>query len=475
MNYDVVIGLELHIETKTKSKMFSSAPTNVSAPPNTCVSVIDMAYPGTMPAVNKKAVENGIMLAQALNMEIDRVLHFDRKNYFYSDLPRGFQITQDKRPIGKDGYLDITTSLGVKRINLERIHLEEDTARQFHIGENSYIDYNRAGFPLVEVVTRPDFTNAEEAMVFVEEIREIVTFLGVSDGKMEEGSLRCDVNISLKPEGTKVFGTKVEVKNMNSISNIGKAIDSEIIRQKAILESGEKVISETRRFDETGQSTIRMRLKEGGADYKYFPEANICPISLGEDFIAAVIARMPELPNVKRARYTSEYGLGIREVNILLLSKELTAYFESALKATKNYKLLVNWVVGELSEYLNKEGINAAALTLKPENFASLINLIDSGKISNSQARQLFAVIVKDNSDAAKTAEQLNLVQVSNEDFILEIINEVINENESAIIDIKNGKDRALGFLVGQVMKKSKGKVNPALADKLMREAIAKR
>ncbi len=475
MNYDVVIGLELHIETITKTKMFSGASTNLNVPPNSNVSVIDMAYPGTMPAVNKKAVENGIMMASALHMEIDRELHFDHKNYFYSDLPRGYQITQDKRPIGKNGYVDIVTSRGNKRINLERIHLEEDTARQFHVGENSYIDYNRAGLPLIEVVTRPDFTNAEEAMVFVEQVREIVTFLGVSDGKMEEGSLRCDVNISLKLEGATQFGTKVEVKNMNSISNIGKAIEAEIIRQKELLDAGKKVISETRRFDETGKDTVRMRLKEGGADYKYFPEANIYPITLEEEFIDSVIKRMPELPNDKRLRYSSEFGLGLREINILLLSKELTSYFEAALAHTKNYKLLVNWVVGELSEYLNKAGINAAQLVLEPANFASLINLIESGKISNSQARQLFAVIVLDNSDAAKTAEKLNLVQVSNEDFILEIINEVINENESAIIDIKNGKDRALGFLVGQVMKKSKGKVNPALADKLMREAIAKR
>lgn len=475
MNYDVVIGLELHIETIAKTKMFSGSSTNFSAPPNTNVSVIDMAYPGTMPAVNKKAVENGIMMAHALHMEIDRELHFDRKNYFYSDLPRGYQITQDKRPIGKNGYVDIVTSQGNKRINLERIHLEEDTARQFHVGENSYIDYNRAGLPLVEVVTRPDFTCAEEAMVFVEQIREIVTFLGVSDGKMEEGSLRCDVNISLKPSGASEFGTKVEVKNMNSISNIGKAIEAEIVRQKALLDAGKKVISETRRFDETGKDTVRMRLKEGGADYKYFPEANIYPITLEEEFIASVISRMPELPNDKRLRYTNELGLGIREINILLQSKDLTNYFDTAQKHTKNYKLLINWAIGELSEYLNKSGISASSLTLEPKNFAVLINLISSGKISNSQARELFNVIVKDNSDPEKKAQELNLVQESNEDFILEIINEVINENESAIIDIKNGKDRALGFLVGQVMKKSKGKVNPALADKLMREAIAKR
>lgn len=475
MKYETIIGLELHVETKSATKMFSSASTNFNAAPNTNVNETDMAFPGTLPTVNKKAVQNAIMMANALHMSIDHELHFDRKNYFYSDLPKGYQITQDRRPIGSDGFLDITTSNGIRRIAIERLHMEEDTAKQIHLADGTLIDYNRAGLPLVEIVTKPDIRTSEEAMVFVETIREIVTFLDVSDGKMEEGSLRCDVNISLRLFGSNKFGTKVEIKNLNSISNVGKVIDSEIKRQSELLDEGKPVLSETRRYDDTLKTSIAMRLKEGGADYKYFPEGNIYPITLSEDFINDVIKRSPELPSVKRDRYFNVFKLGTHEVVVLLQNKDLTAYFDEAAMHTKNYKLLINWVIGEVSEYLNKQGVNVEMLQLSPQNLAKLVNMVDSGALSNSQARELFAHIVLTNEDAEAKAKALNLVQVSDTDFILKIINEVIDENLSAIADIKAGKDRALGFLVGQVMKKTAGKVNPALANKLMREEIAKR
>ena len=348
MKYETIIGLELHVETKSKTKMFSSSSTNFNADPNTNVNETDMAFPGTLPTVNKKAVENAIMMSNALHMRIDHELHFDRKNYFYSDLPKGYQITQDRRPIGSEGYLDIMTKDGVRRIAIERLHMEEDTAKQIHLADGTLIDYNRAGLPLVEIVTKPDLRTSEEAMAFVETIREIVTFLDVSDGKMEEGSLRCDVNISLRPLGTEKFGTKVEIKNLNSISNVGKVIDSEIKRQSELLDRGEVVLSETRRYDDALKTSVAMRLKEGGADYKYFPEGNIYPITLSETFVNDVINHSPELPSSKRDRYYNKFKLGTHEVNVLLQNKDLTIYFDAAAKHTKSYKLLVNWVIGEV-------------------------------------------------------------------------------------------------------------------------------
>ncbi len=475
MKYEVIIGLEIHVETKTKTKMFSGASSVFDSPANSNVSDIDMAFPGTMPAVNKKAVENAIILSHALNMEIDHELHFDRKNYFYSDLPKGYQITQDRRPIGSNGYLDLVLENGTKRVNIERLHMEEDTAKQIHLAEFTLIDYNRAGLPLVEIVTKPDIRSGEEAMAFVEAIREIVTFTNVSDGKMEEGSLRCDVNISLRPIGSAKFGTKVEVKNLNSISNIGKVIDAEIKRQSTLLDEGKEILSETRRYDESVKDTVLMRLKDDGVDYKYFPEGNIAPITLEKDYVAKVISAMPELPNEKKKRYLNEYKLNNHEVNIILQSKDLTLYFDEATKFTTHYKTLINWVIGELSAYLNKEGKTIKDISLVPQNLAKLVNLVNDGKLSNAQAREVFNAIVMTNDDPEAKAKALNLVQVSDTDFILKVINEVIDENLSVIDDIKNGKDRAMGFLVGQVMKKTKGKVNPALASSLMKEEINKR
>lgn len=475
MKYEVIIGLEIHVETKTKTKMFSGASSLFESPANTNVSVIDMAFPGTLPVVNKKAVENAIMLASALNMTIDHELHFDRKNYFYSDLPKGYQITQDRRPIGSDGYLDITLESGEKRINIERLHMEEDTAKQLHLAEFTLIDYNRAGLPLVEIVTKPDIRSGEEAMAFVEAIREIVVFTDVSDGKMEEGSLRCDVNISLRPKGSLKFGTKVEVKNLNSISNIGKVIDAEIKRQSALLDKGETILSETRRYDESVKDTVLMRLKDDAIDYKYFPEGNIAPITLSKAYVEDVIKAMKELPSVKRKRYKQDFKLNNHEINILLQSKDLTLYFDEGAKHTKNYKLLINWVIGELSAYLNKEAKSVTEIALKAQNLAKLVDLVSESKLSNAQAREVFSHIITTNEDPESKAKALNLVQVSDTDFILKVINEVIDENPHVIDDIKNGKDRAMGFLVGQVMKKTAGKVNPALASSLMKQEINKR
>ncbi|HZJ89292.1 MAG TPA: Asp-tRNA(Asn)/Glu-tRNA(Gln) amidotransferase subunit GatB [Bacilli bacterium] len=474
MKYEAIIGLELHVALKTKTKMFSRSAVTFDEIPNTHVTATDLGYSGSFPRINKKAVQNAIMLAHALNMEIDNELHFDRKNYFYSDLPKGYQITQDRRPIGKNGHLTITTNDSSQVINIERIHLEEDTAKQIHLDDETLVDFNRAGVPLIEIVTKPDLRSGEEASEFIEMIREIVTYLDISDGKMEEGSLRCDVNISLRPVGTKEFGVKVEIKNLNSISNVARVIDYEIIRQTELLNSNETIVEETRRYDDDLRKSVSMRLKGEDADYKYFPEGNIVPIKLSDKFIAETIKEMAELPTVKRTRYLDEFKLTPHDIKLLVGNKELALYYDELTKLTKHYKLAAHWVNGEISAYLNKTGISINEMALKITNVAKLLELIASDKISNNQARELFNVIVVTNEDPEQKAQELNLLQVSDEAFILEVINEVLTENKEAIYDIKNGKDRAFGFLVGQVMKRTKGKVNPALASKLMREEINK-
>jgi len=475
MEYEAVIGLEIHIETKTKTKMFSSSPIDYSAAPNTLVTPTDLAHPGTLPRVNKRAVENAIRVCYALNMEIDETLYFDRKNYFYSDLPKGYQITQDKRPIGKKGYLDLNIDGQVTRIGITRLHMEEDTAKQLHVLDYSLIDYNRAGIPLIEVVSEPDIRNGKEAAKFVELIREIVTFTDVSDGKMEEGSLRCDVNVSIRPKGREAFGTKVEVKNLNSISNVEKVIDIEIERQKQVLSCGGQVIQETRRYDDELKTTISMRVKNSAVDYKYYPEANLVPIYIGRDFIDDVIKNCPELPTTKRTRYAEQFKLSQFDIDILLASKEVSNYFDESVKHTTNYKLVANLINGEIATFLNKNNLQITSLITSPKNLARVADMINDGKISNKQARTILEHLFVEDQDPVQVAKKLNMVQISDENAILSLVNVVLDENPSVIEDYKNGKDRAFGFLVGILMKKSQGKINPSMASTILKQEIEKR
>ena len=475
MEYEAVIGLEIHVETKTKSKMFSSSPVDYQAAPNTLVTPLDLAHPGTLPQVNKQAVENAIRVCHALNMEIDETLHFDRKNYFYSDLPKGFQITQDKRPIGKHGYLDVEVEGNTRRIRINRLHMEEDTAKQLHLVDYTLIDYNRAGIPLVEIVSEPDIRSGKEAAKYVELIREIVTFTDVSDGKMEEGSLRCDVNISIRPKGQSKFGTKVEVKNLNSISNIEKVVEIEIERQKQVIENGGAVIQETRRYDDDLKTTVGMRVKSSAVDYKYFPEPNLVPIFIGRDFIDAVIAKCPELPTTKRQRYANEFNLTQFDIDVLLLDRKVCEFFDEAAKHTTNYKLIANLINSEIAAFLNKNNLKISDLKLSPLNLAQTVDMIASGKISNKQARTILEQLFVEDQDPQRVATKLNMVQISDEGAILSLVNAVLDENPSVIDDYKNGKDRAFGFLVGVLMKKSQGKINPSMASKILKEEIEKR
>lgn len=476
MNFEAVIGLEIHVEMKTKSKMFSASPNSFSRNPNTEITPFDMAYPGTMPLVNKQAVINAIRVANALHMTIDPLVRFDRKNYFYSDLPKGFQITQQFHPIGRDGYLDVKGKNGeTKRIRIERIHMEEDTCKQLHFADYSLLDYNRAGVPLVEIVSLPDMRNGTEAMHYVEAIRNIVLYSGTSDGKMEEGSLRCDVNISIRPYGSEEFGTKVELKNLNSTKNIETALDYEIARQSACLLSGVPVQQETRRFDEASGKTVLMRVKTDAVDYKYFPEPNIVPIRLSDEFVQKAIDTCPELYDAKKARYVSA-GLSETDADIILANMDMALYFEKAIaKNEKLAKVIANFLIVEANSYLNKNGISMKEFPLPPETLDEIASMQNDG-YTHKQCADIFFYCLENNvgAEEARLAKHIEK-QVSDDGAVLGFVSAVLDANPQSVADFKAGKDRAKGFLIGQVMKAAKGKVNPAAVAKVMAEELAKR
>ena len=471
MNFEAVIGLEIHVEMNTKSKMFSSAPVKFGVEPNTCVAPFDVAFPGTMPTVNKQAVINAIRACHALHMTIDHELWFDRKNYFYSDLPKGYQITQRNRPIGKEGYLDIETTLGKKRIHFERLHIEEDACKQIHYKDYTLLDFNRAGKPLIEIVSKPEINSAEEALKVVEKIRSIVTFLGVSTGKMEEGTLRCDVNVSLRPIGSSVLGFNVELKNINTLNNIHRAIEFEIKRQKALLLSGKAVKKETRRFDEIKKETVVMRDKNEDVDYKYFIEPNIPPIKLSSEFIEEAINSSPELAEYKYIKYL-EMGLSEKVSNQIISSKAVSDYFDEAVAQGANPKLAANWILVEVQSVLNKLNIEIDSFKIPPSQLAELIKLIDERKINNKQARELFDSMLANSKGINELMKEIDINLISNEDELIAIIKQVLKDNPEAIIDFKNGKDKVIGFIVGQVMKLTKGKADPILTNKLVNQQL---
>lgn len=476
MNFEPVIGLEIHVQMKTKSKMFSSSPNSFSRFPNSEVTPFDMAFPGTMPVVNKQAVINAIRVANALHMNIDHTLHFDRKNYFYADLPKGFQITQQRRPIGSNGYLMIKDKDGnPKRIGIERIHMEEDTCKQLHFVDYSLLDYNRAGTPLVEIVSYPEMRSDVEASRYVEAIRNIVVYSLTSDGKMEEGSLRVDVNVSLRPYGSSEFGTKVELKNLNSLKNIELALAYEISRQSSILLSGGKVEQETRRFDESSGKTILMRKKTDAVDYKYFPEPNITPIKLSDEFVNEAIFTCPELYDSKKNRYMS-YGLAEVDADIILSSLDMAYYFEKCIKGNEKLaKTISNFLIVETNSYLNKNGLTMADFKLAPTDLAKLASMQEEG-YSHKQCADIFFYCLDNTSSIEDAVKALHIEKQSNDaSEILPMVTEVLDANPQSIADFKGGNGRAIGYLIGQVMKKGKGKINASLVAKIMNEEINKR
>ena len=474
MNFETIVGIEIHVEMKTKSKMFSLAPIGFGLTPNSEVVAFDMAFPGTMPRVNKEAVKNAIRVSNALHMSIDQEIWFDRKNYFYSDLPKGFQITQQARPIGSEGYLIINVNGKDKKIGIERLHMEEDTCMQHHFSDYTLLDYNRAGIPLIEIVSKPEIRSGEEARKYVEKIREIVTFSNVSDGKMEEGSLRCDVNVSIRPYGSDKFGTKVEIKNLNSIANVEKAIDFEAKRQSELLLLGKEVEQETRRYDEAKKETVLMRKKTDAADYKYFTEPNIPPIKLSDEFVKDAIDTCPELYDQKLERFLNNYGLNEVDAKIILTSVDMANYYDEAAKFTKLYQPLANFMISDVNGYLNKNAISILDFKVEPKFISELVELLQSKKINSSQGKQIFEKLVKENKSPSLIQKEVGAVLINDEDKIHELVLEVLEANPTLRDDFKAGKTRAQGFVMGQIMKKTGGKVNPGIANKIILEELKK-
>ena len=474
--YEVVIGLEVHAQLLTKTKAYSSDVNAFGASPNTHTSPVTLGHPGTLPVMNKKSIEYAIKLGIALNCDIAEYQYFARKNYFYPDLPKGYQITQDKTPICTGGFIDLKSDKGPpKRIGITRIHMEEDAGKSIHDVDvyDTLVDLNRAGTPLLEIVTEPDMRDSQEAYQYLSEIRKLVRYLEICDGNMEEGSLRCDANISVRLHGAPELGTKVEVKNMNSIRNVQKAIEFEIIRQIDVLEEGGSLSQETRGFDALNGSTISMRSKEAANDYRYFPEPDLQPIFVDQGQINLVKAEMPPLPDFLFQKYVSELKLSDYDAQNLTEAKEIALYFEQVIEHTSNYKSAANWMMGAVKSYLNENGVDISAFPLQPKAIAGIIEIIDSGQVSGSIASQkIFPEMIASGEEAKQIAVRLNLIQVSNEDDSGLFIDQVVANNPSEAQRFKNGEQQLIGFFMGQLMRVSKGKADPKIANSLLRKKL---
>ncbi|WP_077304696.1 Asp-tRNA(Asn)/Glu-tRNA(Gln) amidotransferase subunit GatB [Terribacillus halophilus] len=476
MNFETIIGLEVHVELKTKSKIFSPSPNAFGAEPNENTNPIDLGYPGVLPVLNKEAVNFAMKAAMALNCEIATHTKFDRKNYFYPDNPKAYQISQFDQPIGENGWIEIEVDGYTKKIGITRIHMEEDAGKLSHTGDGySLVDYNRQGTPLIEIVSEPDLRTPAEAYAYLEKLRNIIQYTGVSDVKMEEGSLRCDANISLRPIGQEKFGTKAELKNLNSFTFVQKGLEFEEKRQQKVLLAGGEILQETRRYDESTKETILMRIKEGADDYRYFPEPDLVPLYIDDAWKERIRASIPELPDARKARYINELGLPAYDAMVLTLSVEMSDFFEATLKAGADAKGASNWLMGEVSAYLNKQQKDLADIALTPEGLSKMITLIENGTISSKMAKKVFAELVENGGDPEQIVKDKGLVQISDEGQLTEIITAILDQNEQSVIDFKNGKDRALGFLVGQVMKQTKGQANPPMVNKILVAEMNKR
>lgn len=462
-NFETIIGIEIHIELNTKTKMFSAGMNSFESAPNTNVTPTDIAYPGTLPVVNKQAVVKAIQFAKSTGMEIDKVLHFDRKNYYYPDLPKGYQITQNDRPIGKNGTIKISN----KEISIERVHIEEDTAKSIHTNGKTYINYNRAGVPLIEVVTDPVINNGKEAAEYVQAIKDLAISLDISDAKMEEGSLRADINISLRPRGQKELGTKIEIKNLNSISNIQKSIEIEIKKQTKMLLQGEKIKMATKRFDELSQDTIIMRVKNGISDYKFFPDPNIPPIYIGKEFIDSI--KLNELPWERKNRYIKS---GISEENIFNLLSNIPQanYFDLI---NYNDKSRVSKIFfSEIVSLANSKNINVENLGIVPREIVKVLEKLDLGEISGKHAKIIFPLLINGNKTVEQIIEEKGMKQISDENSLNIILNSIMKTNTTFIEQNKERPERVSKFILGQLMKESKGQANPIVANKLVKKIL---
>lgn len=478
--YEPIIGLEVHIQLLTNSKAYCSDSTEFGAMPNTQVSSISLGHPGTLPMVNKKVIEYAVKLGLACKCTITKENQYSRKNYFYPDLPKGYQITQQSTPICKGGFIAINTNGGRKnkKVELTRIHMEEDTGKSIHEQDPEYtlIDLNRAGVPLLEIVTEPVISNADEAYSYLTELRRLVRYLEICDGNMEEGSLRCDANVSVRLKGEAKFGTKVEVKNMNSISNVQAAIEHEIERQIEVLEAGGKIMQETRSYDASTGKTFTMRTKESADDYRYFPEPDLPPVMVMPEYIDIVRITLPPLPDELYEKYTSVYKLSDYDASVIIDNKEFALYFEELSNLTSNHKAAVNWMMGDVKSYLNENAITIDKFPLKPANIADIIALIDSGKLNYTIASQrIFPELLKEPAKTASDiAKEHNLVQESDAGVIEEFIQMALAKYPEKVTEYKNGKTSLIGLFMGEIMKLSKGKADPKKATQLLKDILDK-
>lgn len=478
MNYEVVIGLEVHVELKTKTKIFCSCPNEFGSEPNTNVCPRCLGLPGTLPVLNEKVLEYAIKAGLALNCEIAEFSKFDRKNYFYPDLTKAYQISQFDLPICEHGYLDINVDGNHKRIGITRIHMEEDAGKLVHEGDtisvsdSSLVDYNRAGVPLIEIVSEPDMRSAEEAKAYLEKLKAYIEYTGVSDVKMEQGSLRCDANVSVRPFGQKEFGTRAEVKNLNSFRAVQKAIEYEVERQIELIEDGGKVVQETRTWDDAQGITLSLRGKEEANDYRYFPDPDLTPLIISRDYVEEIRKTIPELPDVKKERLISEMGLPEYDAGVITSSKGLAVFFDETVAIYPDAKKVCNWLMVEFCRLLNSESVEIENSQVKPEKLAALLKLVDDGKISGKIAKTVFEEMFISGKDPEAIVEEKGLVQISDEGTLGAMIDKIIAENPKSVEDYKSGNKKALGFFVGKIMKETQGQANPGMVNKMLTERL---
>jgi len=474
MAYEAVIGLEVHVQLNTESKIFCGCATTFGDEPNSNTCPVCLGLPGSLPVLNKRALDLGIKVGLAINSQIAERLKFDRKNYFYPDLPKAYQISQFDMPVASGGYIDIITSEGERRIGVTRAHLEEDAGKLLHEGiiDGSHVDYNRTGTPLLEIVSEPDLRTPEEAYLYLTALKAILEYLEVSDCNMEEGSLRCDANVSIRPVGQKEFGTKAEIKNLNSFRAVQKSIEYEIRRQKDAVEDGEEIVQETRLWNDDKGVTISMRSKEAAHDYRYFPEPDLVPFTIARDVVAAVQATIPELPRAKQERFRDAFNLSEYDASVLVQNKTMALFFESAVNSKVEPKQAANWIQGELLAGMNSRGLRWSDLQVTVEGFVELLGLIEKGTISNTIAKDVLNDMIDSGKYPAKIVEEKGLSQVSDTSSLQPIVDSVIEKNPQSVSDYQSGKKNALGFLMGQIMKRTGGKANPQLVNKMLRDTL---
>ncbi len=474
-----VIGLEVHVELHTKTKLFCRCRTDFGAEPNTQVCPVCLGLPGgALPVLNQKALAYAVKASLALNCRIAKEITFDRKNYFYADLPKGYQISQFFQPVGTKGYVEIEVDGKVKKIAIRQLHLEEDTGKLIHLGgilssPYSRVDFNRAGVPLIEIVTEPDIRSAEEARLFLQKLRDILRYIDISDCKMQEGSLRCDANVSVRPAGSDSLGNKTELKNMNSFRSVYQGIEYEINRQRELVMRGESVLPETRHWDEENEVTRAMRGKLASADYRCFPDPNIPPLKVNSSWVEQLADSIPELPDARLKRFVEDYGLPLRDAQLLTGSRELADFFEGTLAHYRQPKAVSNWIQGELLRLLNLENMGITSCKVKPQDLGRLLEMVDKGLISGKMAKAIWEEMFASGKGPETIVKEKGLVQISDENILGQIVAEVIQENPNSVKDYLGGKKKAIGFLVGQVMKKTKGQANPQLVNKLLRERLS--